>query len=120
MSGKNYRDLLAWQKAMELVESVYRMTRSFPREENYGLTAQVRRAALFIPSNIAEGQGRHSRRDFRHFLAIAYGSLHEVETQTLIGKRLGYLDEGKQVEILEQTARVGRLLNGLMRSLEVQ
>ncbi|HLA84794.1 MAG TPA: four helix bundle protein [Thermoguttaceae bacterium] len=120
MSGKDYRDLLAWQKAMELVESVYRVTQSFPREEIYGLTAQIRRAAISIPSNIAEGQGRRSRRDFHHFLAIAYGSLHEVETQTIIGERLGFLNQEIRSEIVEQTSHVGRLLNGLMRSLKVQ
>ena len=118
MGGKNYRDLLACQEAMDLVEGVYRLTRSFPREEVYGLTGQLRRAAVSVASNIAEGQGRSTDRDFLHFLGIAYGSLREVETQILIAGRLGYIGEEKNEEALEQTSKVGRLLNGLMRSLE--
>ncbi len=118
MAGKNYRDLLVWQKAMDLVEDVYRVTKPFPREEIYGLTAQLRRAAVSIPSNIAEGQGRRSDREFLNFLSIAHASLREVETQILIAQRLKYVNEDKKSELFEQTSEVGRLLNGLMRSLE--
>ena len=90
---KDYRELIVWQKAMDLVEAIYRTTARFPKEELYGLTSQIRRAAVSIPSNIAEGQARNTTRDFLHFLAIAYGSLKEVETQVLIAERLGYIDE---------------------------
>jgi four helix bundle protein len=117
MASRNYRDLLAWQKAMDLVEAVYRATRDFPREELYALTGQVRRAAVSVPSNIAEGEGRRSRRDFVRYLPIAYGSLRELETQLLIAGRLDYLTEAETEELLQSTGEVGRLLNGLSRSL---
>lgn len=117
MGVKNYRELLVWQRAMDLVESIYRSTQLFPREEVYGLTAQMRRAVVSIPSNIAEGQGRRTTRDFLNFLSIAHGSLREVETQILIAQRLHYLDMNRANQILDQTAKVGQLLNGLIRSL---
>jgi four helix bundle protein len=79
MKVKNYQDLIVWQKAMDLVEEVYKASRSFPREETYGLTSQIRRAAVSIPSNIAEGQGRRTTADFLRHLSIAYGSLREVK-----------------------------------------
>ncbi|HEX4148238.1 MAG TPA: four helix bundle protein, partial [Pirellulales bacterium] len=80
MSGRNYRDLIAWQKAMDLVVMVYQLTREFPTEERYGLSQQLQRAAVSVASNIAEGQGRESIREFANFLSIAHGSLREVET----------------------------------------
>jgi four helix bundle protein len=89
MTVRRYSDLLAWQKAMELVEEVYNITKGFPQDERYGLTNQIRKAAVSIPSNIAEGQSRGSR-DFIRFLSIAHGSLSEVETQMEIALRLGY------------------------------
>jgi four helix bundle protein len=117
MAIQSYRDLIAWQKAMELVESVYRATTTFPREEIYSLTAQIRRAAVSIPSNIAEGQGRSTTRDFLHFLSIARGSLKEVETQVLIAERLAYVTGQVTAALLGQTTEVGRLLTGLAHSL---
>jgi four helix bundle protein len=93
VGGENYRDLIAWQKAMDLVEGVYRTTRSWPKEELYGLTNQVRRAAVSVPANVAEGQGRRSSQEFPHHVSIAHGSLREVETHLLISRRLGYSDE---------------------------
>src|SRR6185369_4825205 len=90
--AQNYRDLIAWQKAMDLVELVYAATTGFPTDERFGLTSQVRRAVVSIPSNIAEGQARRSQSEFLHFLSIAHGSLREVETQLLIATRLRYLD----------------------------
>ena len=117
MAVQHYRELIVWQKAMNLVESVYRVTKGFPNTEIYGLTSQVRRAAVSIPSNIAEGQGRNTTRDFLHFLSVAQGSLMEVETQTTIAKRLGYVKEQSERDLLESTAEVGRLLNGLCNSL---
>ncbi len=117
MAGKDYRDLIAWQKAMELVLLVYRVTKSLPREEIYGLTSQMRRAAVSIPSNIAEGQGRHTKRDFHNFLAIALGSLRELETQILITQGLNYITDSVKSELLSLTDRVGRLIRGLAKSL---
>lgn len=117
MGVKSYRELIAWQKAMDLVETVYKVTASFPREEVYGLTAQVPRSAVSIPSNIAEGQGRTSTRDFLNFLSIARGSLCEMETQILVGERLGYIKGVNGSALLDQAAEVGRLINGLCNSL---
>jgi len=117
MSVKDYRELIAWQKAMDLVEMVYRMTDGFPRKEVYGLTSQMRRAVVSIPSNIAEGQGRSTTRDFLNFLSIATGSLKEVETQILISQHLGYLNEPQTPQLLELTTEVGRVISGLTNSL---
>jgi four helix bundle protein len=113
MAIKNYRDLLAWQKALDLAEAVYRQTCCFPKEETYGLTAQMRRAAVSVPSNIAEGQGRRSDRPFSLHLSIAHGSLRELETQVLLAGRLGYLAESRVSELLQATSEVGRLITGL-------
>jgi len=117
MAGKNYTDLIAWQKAMAFVEETYKASSRIPREEIYCLTAQLRRAAISIPSNIAEGQGRQSRREFRKFLRIAHGSLREAETQVLLADRLHYLDGVATAALMRASCEVGRLLNGLIRSL---
>src|SRR5882762_43837 len=117
MKVKNYRELIAWQRAMDLVEEVYKSSRQFPREELYALTSQIRRAAVSIPSNIAEGQGRTTTKDFLRHLSIAYGSLREVETQILIAVRLLYLAQDSTEQMMNLAAEVGRLLNGLMNSL---
>ena len=117
MAIKSYRELIVWQKAMDLVEDVYKKTKGFPREELYGLTSQLRRAVVSVPSNIAEGQGRTSTREFLHHLSIAYGSLCEVGTQILIAHRLGFL-ETRDVEVLDaMSSEVGRLINGLSNKL---
>ena len=118
MGGRNYQDLIAWQKAMDLVEAVYQITKIFPKEEIYALTSQLRRAAVSIPSNIAEGQGRSSTKEFRNFLSMAHGSVREVETQIMIAQRLQYIAQEKSTAILELAAEVGRLLQGLMKSIE--
>jgi four helix bundle protein len=118
MASQNYRDLIVWQKAMDLVEAVYTVTKLFPKEEIYGLTSQIRRAAVSIPSNIAEGQGRRSSGEFTRFLSIAYGSLREVETQVLIAERLGYLSKQNSIDLIAITSEVGRLPNGLSNSLQ--
>src|SRR5438128_3931328 len=118
MKLKNYQELIAWQKSMDLVEEVYKSSKDFPREEIYALTSQIRRAAVSIPSNIAEGQGRRTTADFLRHLSIAYGSLREVETQILIAQRLKYLAQAKVENVLRRAGEVGRLLNGLMASLE--
>jgi len=117
MKVKRYCDLVAWQKAMKLVEEVYRITKPFPREELYGLTNQLRRAAVSIPSNIAEGQSRGSR-DFLRFLSIAHGSLSETETQMEIALRLGYIQQTDLDKFNETASEVGRLIHGLSTSIE--
>jgi four helix bundle protein len=116
--NKSYRDLVGWQKAMDLVTAVYQVCACFPKEEIYGLTSQLRRAAISIPSNIAEGQGRRGRAEFRHFLWQANGSLMELETQIMIAERLRYVSPESANQILERSAEVGRVLNGLISSLE--
>ncbi len=117
MAVRMYSELIVWQKAMDLVELVYRTTQRFPREELYGLTSQLRRAAISIPSNIAEGQGRRTARDFLRFLSTARGSLLEVETQILISERLGYLPAAERQGMFSRTDEISRLLSGLCRSL---
>ena len=108
-------NLAAWKAAMALVKSVYEATRTFPQEEIYGLTAQMRRAAVSLPSNRAEGAARTGRKEFAQFLSIAKGSLSELETQLLIAAELGYLDRKHQ--IFELVEEVSRLLSGLHRNV---
>jgi four helix bundle protein len=117
MAAQSYRDLIAWQKAIDLAVLVYEATEAFPQREVYGLTNQMRRACVSIPSNIAEGQCRQSANDFGRFLRIALGSLQELETQCILGQRLKLLDERPARRLAEQCSEVGRLLNGLIRSL---
>ena len=117
MSGKSYLDLELWQKAMDLVVECYTLTKSFPGTELYGLSSQLQRAAVSVPANIAEGQGRQHRSEFIQHLSIASGSLAEVETHIRIAQRLKYLPEKKAQELLLRTGEVGRLLNGLLRYL---
>jgi four helix bundle protein len=117
MGARNYQDLIAWQKAMDLVEDIYKATKQLPSEELYGLTSQLRRAVVSIPSNIAEGQGRTSKREFQQFLSIAHGSLREVETQLIISRRLGYFTSEEVEQLLDSAGEVGRLIQGLNNSL---
>ena len=116
--GKSYRDLVAWQKAMKLVSQIYDDTESFPDRERFGLTSQIRRAAVSIPCNIAEGQGRRTKKEFHQFLGNARGSVMVVETQVLIALDRKFLDQVKANKLLEMLAEIGRILNGLMDSLE--
>ena len=117
MSVQNYRDLLVWQKGMGLVEAIYQVTAGWPQHEVYGLTSQIRRAAVSIPANIAEGQGRTGVREFLHHLSIVNGSLREVETLLLIAERLHYIGNKDCDAAMEQANQTGRLLLGLIRSL---
>ncbi|HEY7090856.1 MAG TPA: four helix bundle protein [Tepidisphaeraceae bacterium] len=117
MAALHYRDLIAWQKSMDLVEDVYRLTQVFPREELYGLTSQLRRAAVSIPSNIAEGQGRGVGAEFAHHLRIANGSRQEVETQILIGVRLGFVGADEAEVVLQRCYEAGRINCGLRDSV---
>ena len=112
----DYQKLEVWQMAMRLVEEVYKRTRNFPKEELFGLTSQVRRAAISIPSNIAEGASRAGSREFLQFLHIARGSASELETQLLLAKNLGYLSEAD--DVMATLISVKRLVNGLIRSLK--
>ena len=112
----SYRDLTAWQLAMDLVEQVYRLTERFPDQERFGLTAQMRRAAVSIPSNLAEGQGRRSAGAFTNPVLIARGSLLEVETQALIAARLGYLEHGVMQGFLARSEELSKVLHGLARA----
>jgi four helix bundle protein len=112
--GASYRDLIVWQNSVKFITRVYQVTRSFPKDELYGLTNQMRRAAVSVASNIAEGQGRLSPREFKHFLGQARGSMLELETQLEVSKNLGYVDS-KTAASLEEDARViGRMLNRLV------
>src|SRR6266700_2284400 len=116
MSG-TYEDLELWQAAMKLAVRVYRLTAMFPTEEKYGLTSQMRRAAVSVPSNIAEGKGRSSDKELIQFLCHSRGSLFEIETQLTIGERLGYSTTEQCDEVRRETARVGQMINGLIRSV---
>nr|WP_319394697.1 four helix bundle protein [uncultured Desulfobacter sp.] len=117
MQVKSYKDLIVWQKSMDLVEMIYQVTKSFPKDEQYGLTNQLRRAAVSVPSNIAEGQARNSTPEFGNFLSIARGSLAEVETQLMIAERLGYIQPEKLREILELQIEINKMTNSLMSKL---
>jgi len=110
----SFRDLLAWQKAMALVVDVYRVTEAFPQREIYGLTNQVRRAAVSVPSNIAEGKGRLSKKEFVQFLSKARGSLLEAQTQLEIAFNLGFLPKSDFDKLEENASEAGRLINGLI------
>ena len=114
---RSYRDLEVWKKAMDLVEHCYRATAGFPSVERYGLASQLQRAAVSIPANIAEGHDRQHRAEFLQHLAIAHGSLAELETHIQIAARLEYLIHEKLEELMERCSEVGRMLNGLRRSL---
>jgi four helix bundle protein len=114
---QTYRDLLVWQKGIELCESIYVISREFPREELYGLTTQIRRAAVSVPSNIAEGSGRTTRGEFVQSVGHCRGSLFEVETQLLVAQRVSYLCKEQIQPLLVLTDEIGRLSSGLIRSL---
>jgi four helix bundle protein len=115
--ARNFRELLVWQKAAALSVEVYRVTRLWPKDELYGLTSQVRRASISVVSNIAEGEGRQSPKEFCRFLQIAHGSLREMEAQLFVARELGYLELGSFDLLDNACVEVGRMLNGLMRSL---
>lgn len=115
MSKSSYRDLLVWQKARALAKDIYILTRAFPRDEMFGLISQMRRSAISIASNIAEGQGRWNRRDYRRFLFIARGSTFELEAQIIIAADIGFFENPDA--FTERTGEIARMLNGLLRYL---
>ena len=118
MSLSSFRDLRVWQEAMDLAREVYKSTISFPKHELYGLTQQIRRAAVSVPSNIAEGKGHRSNKEFAHFLFHARGSLLELQTQVLIAEELQYLSKVEASRLLSMAEGVSRALNGLIHALE--
>ncbi len=114
----SYRDLRVWQHGMDLVVHCYHATKSLPGHERYGLTSQIRRSAVSIPSNIAEGHGRSHTGQYAEHVSIANGSFKELETQVLIAGRLGFLGRDVEADLLEQTDDLGRMLRGLLRRLK--
>jgi four helix bundle protein len=115
----SYRELIAWQKSVDLVTEIYLVTKNFPRDEIYGLTSQLRRSAVSVPSNIAEGQGRATKGEFIQFLCHARGSLFELETQIVIAQKLGYLSPDIGDHLAGKITEVARILNGLLTSLGI-
>ena len=117
MAVKNFKELVVWQKSMELTLIIYHLVKHFPKEEMYALTSQICRAAVSIPSNIAEGQGRQSKAEFLNFLSIANGSLAEVETQLLIAIKLGYIQEADAQYAQDLIIQIGKMLNTIRARL---
>lgn len=115
VTPRGHRELVVWQEAMELAKAVYTMTTEFPQEERFGLISQMRRAAVSVPSNIAEGAGRGSAREFQQFIMIARGSLSELETQALLAHELGFMNGS--AALMERISRIFRLIAGLQKSL---
>ena len=115
---RDVTQLDVWERAMELCEAVYSATAQFPPTERFGLTGQMRRAAVSVPSNLAEGYGRGSRKDYRQFACIARGSICELETQTLLAERLSLLTASDAHDLLSRTREVKRMLDGLVDALE--
>jgi len=115
MSKSSYRNLGVWQKAPVLAKDIYLLTASFPRQETFSLVQQMRRGALSIVCNIAEGQGRRSRPDYRHFVLMARGSAYELEAQIIVASDIGYVDETVAESLIERINEIARMLNGLIR-----
>jgi four helix bundle protein len=120
MKVSNYKELIVWQKSMDLAEGVYKATVDFPKEETYGLTSQMRRSAVSVASNIAEGYSRNSRGEFIQFLGIAKGSLSELETQILLAVRLGFIKEDNSEIILGLCVEVSKILTVFKTKLKAQ
>jgi len=117
---RNHKDLILWQKALSLTTEVHRLTRKLPRHEIFGLSSQIRRAAVSVPSNVAEGAARRTTRDFIAFLHIARGSFAELETQLLLARRIGYLEDRDLAPVLVRLDEVGRLLNAVISGLRAR
>ena len=114
---RSYRDLHIWQDSMNLVTEIYQVTKHFPKNEKFGLTSQIRRAAVSIPSNIAEGQARNSPKDFARFLSIAMGSLCEMETQLIIAQNLGFINANTIETLLDKADKIGAMTRNLQKKL---
>jgi four helix bundle protein len=118
MRVDSYQDLIVWQKAMDLAERCYTLTKGFPRHELFGMTAQIRRAACSIPANIAEGWGREGTREYIQFLRVAQGSLKELETHLILSRRVGLATGAPITSLLELCAEVGKMTRSLIGSLQ--
>jgi four helix bundle protein len=116
----SYRDLMVWQHSVELAEQVYRLTQHFPKQEMYGLSVQIQKAVVSVPSNIAEGHARDSTKEFLHHLSISLGSLAELETQLILAERLAYIDQQVLASLLSKTDEIGRMTRGLQRALRAK
>ncbi|MGQ8338789.1 four helix bundle protein [Sunxiuqinia sp. A32] len=117
MGIKNYKRLKVWEKSIELVVDIYRITESFPNSEQYGLISQVRRCSVSVPSNIAEGAGRQSEKEFNHFFNIAKGSTNELETQLIISQRLKFITEDDFNDCITKIEELQKMISGLQKSL---
>jgi len=118
MNMKTHKDLEVWKEAVQLVTQIYEVTKDFPKEELYGLISQIRRSAVSIPSNIAEGAARNSEKEFIQFLYISLGSLSELETELIISKNLGYLKDEKEITLMKQIDSIRKMLSGLIHSIK--
>lgn len=116
--ARTFQDLVVWQKGMELVTEVYRLSRAFPKDELYGLTSQLRRCAVSVPSNVAEGYARNSSGDYARFLRVACGSLYELETQLEVARNLQYIDPDHVEAATQLTGEIGRMLGALIRKVD--
>ena len=114
----NFKNLDVWDKAFNIIEDIYEVTEKFPSGENYNLTSQIRRAVVSISSNIAEGCGRRTSRDFISFLYIALGSTKEIESQLMVAGKLGFLSKENEKRLIDEVVRIGRMLMGLVKSIE--
>lgn len=117
---KDFKNLKVWQKGLSLVINIYKLTKEFPNEELYGITSQMRRSAISIPSNIAEGSGRNTSKEFNRFLDISLGSSFELETQILIAYELEYLSKNNFNSAIEKIQEVQKMINGLKKSLNIR
>lgn len=120
MGLKSYHELIVWQKSIDIVEKIYSVTQGFPKDELYALTNQIRRSAVSIPSNIAEGQARKATKEFLNFISIAQGSRAELETQLIIANRLRYIDDNKTEQLLSGLAEIAKMLHALSAKLKAQ
>lgn len=120
MNIKSYRDLNVWRQGIELVDQIYRLTRTYPKSELYGVTSQMQRAAVSGPSNIAEGHQRDSTKEFLHHLSIALGSLAELDTLVEVSERLGYVDRARKTSLLQSIDPIGKMMRGLQKSLKTK
>lgn len=114
---RSYRDLEVWKKSIQWIKQLYLLSRQFPKEETYGLTSQLRRSAVSVAANIAEGRNRGTKKEFQHFLNVAYGSLAEAETHIIIAVALDYITQKDAQSVLDVASEIGRMINGLYRSL---
>jgi len=117
---RNFKDLVVWQKSVDLAVAVYELSRSFPREERFGLTAQIQRAAVSVSSNIAEGSGRATTKDLLHFLGISRGSLHETESLGIVSERLGFAAQANLTRVLDLPDHTGKVMTLHRRSLQTR